>query len=90
LELYIGVTRAGLPITGIHMWVTSKSEIHWVPVTDLNTRWMDNCEVCHGSIEAIPILHPVDVKAAYSHIASNYNSVQWHVRSHGWHDVSFG
>jgi len=39
---------------------------------------MDDCEVCHGSFEAIPILDPVDVEEAYSHIALRYHSVQWH------------
>jgi len=50
---------------------------------------MDDCQVCHGSIEAISILDPLDVKEAYSHIASCYYAVQWHVRSHGWREVSF-
>jgi hypothetical protein len=51
---------------------------------------MDDCQVCHGSIEAILILDPLDVEEAYSHIASCYYSVQWHVQSHGWHNASFG
>jgi len=89
LKLYTGVTWAGLPIRGIHTWVASKCEIHRIPATVHNSRWMDDCEVCHGSIEAIPILDSVDVKEAYSHIASHYHSVQWHVRSHGWRDASF-
>jgi len=90
LELNTGGTWAGLPIKGIHTWVASKSIIHWKPAIVHNTRWMDDCEACHGSIEAIPILDPVDVEEAYSHIASHYHSVQWHVRSHGWHDAGFG
>jgi hypothetical protein len=32
----------------------------------------------------------LDVEEAYSHIATCYHSVQCHVRSHGWRDVSFG
>jgi hypothetical protein len=32
----------------------------------------------------------LDVEEAYSHSASCHHSVQWHVRSHGWCDVSFG
>jgi len=46
---------------------------------------MDHCEV----VDAIPILDPVDVKEAYSHIALRYHSVQWYVQSHGWHDARF-
>jgi len=90
LELYTGVTRAYLLITGIHTGVAPKSTIHWLPATFHNSGWMDDCEVSHGSIEAISILDPVDVKEAYSHIASRYRSVQWHVWWHGWHDASFG
>jgi len=89
IEHHTGVTRAGLPIMGIDTWVASKSKIHWILATFHNSRWMDDCEVCHGSIEAISILHPVDVEETYSHIASCYHSVQWHVWSHGWHDESF-
>jgi len=70
LELYTGVTWAARPITGIHMCVASKSKIHWIPANVHNSRWMDNCEVCHRSIEAIPILDPVYIDEAYSHIAS--------------------
>jgi len=90
LELYTGVTQVCLPITGIHTWVASKSKTHWIPATVHNTGWIDDWEVCHGSIEAIPILGPVDVEVAYSHIASRYHSVQWHVRPHGQPGVSFG
>jgi len=89
LELYTGVTRAGLPITGIHTWIASKSKIHRIPATVHNSRWMDDCEVCHRSFEAIQILDPLDVEEAYSHIASCHQSVQWHVWSHGWRDASF-
>jgi hypothetical protein len=90
LELYTRVTRAGLPITGIHMWVASKFKIHWILATVHNSRWMHNCKVCHGSIEAIFILDPVDVEEAYSNIALRYHSAQWQAQSHGWHDVSVG
>jgi len=89
LELYIAVTWAGLPITGFHTWMASKSRIHRIPATVHNSRWMDDCEVCHRSIEAIQILDPLYVEEAYSHIASCYHSVQWHVSSHGWRDASF-
>jgi len=51
---------------------------------------MDYCQVSHGSIQAIPILDPVDVEEAYSHIASLDHSLQWHVWSHGWRYASFG
>jgi len=89
LEVYTGVTRAGLPITGIHTWMASKSKIHQIPATIHNSWWMDDCEVCHGSIEAIQILDPLDVEEAYSHIASCYHSVKWHIWSHGWRDARF-
>jgi len=89
LELYTGVARAHLPFTGIHTRVASKPKIQWVPATIHNSGWMDNCQVCHGSIEAISKLDPLDVEEAYSHIASRYHSVQWHVRSHEWLDGSF-
>jgi len=88
LELYRGVTQAGLPIMGIHMWMASKSKIHRIPATVHNSRRMDDCEVCHGSIGAIQILDPLDVEEAYSHIASFYHGVPWHVWLHGWHDAS--
>jgi len=39
---------------------------------------VDHCEVCHGSIEAISILDPVDVKEAYSHIMSKRHTVTLH------------
>jgi len=89
VELNTGVAGAGLPITGTHTGVAPKSKIHWFPATLHNSRWADHCEVCHGSSDAISILDPVDVKEAYSHIASHYHSVQRHVRSHGQRDVSF-
>ena len=41
-------------------------------------------------IDAISILDPVDVKEAYSFIASCDHSVQRHVPSHGQRDASFG
>ena len=76
MEFQTAVTWAGLPIAGIHRWVSSKSKIPLLPATVHNTRWMDNWKVCHGSIEAIPILDPVDVEAAYSHIQSHYHCAQ--------------
>jgi len=51
---------------------------------------MDHCEVCHGSIEAISLLDPVDVEEEYSHIASRYHGVQSHDRSYGRRDASYG
>jgi len=89
-ELYTGVARVRLPITGTHMRVASNPKLRWIPASIHNSGWMYACQVCHGSIEAISILDPLDVKEAYSHIASRYYSVQWHVRSHGWCDASFG
>jgi len=90
VELNTGVARAPQLITGIHTWVAPKSKIPWLPATFHNSRWVDQCEVCHGCVEGISIFDPEDVKEAYSHIASRYHSVQWHVQSHGWHDASLG
>jgi len=90
LELYTGVAGARLLFTGIHMRVASKPKIQWIPAANNNSGWMDNSQVCHGRIEAILVLDPLDVEEAYSHIASRYYSIQWHVRSHGWRDASFG
>jgi len=89
LEFNTGVARARHLIAGIHMRVAPKSKIHWSPATFHNSKWMEHCEVCHGSIEAILILDPLDVKETYSHIALRYRSVQWHVRSYGQRDASF-
>jgi len=90
LELYFGVPRARLPLTGIHPRVASKPKIHWIPATIHNSGWMDDCPVLHGSVEAISILDPLDVEEAYIYIASRYHSIQRHVRSHGWRVASFG
>jgi len=76
LELYTGVARAHIPFTGIHMRVASKPTIQWIPAAIHNSGWMDDCQVCHGSIEAISILDPLNVEDAYSHIASPYHSVK--------------
>jgi len=51
---------------------------------------MDDCQVCHGIFETILILDPLDVEEAYSNIASRYQSVKRHVRSHGWRDAGCG
>jgi len=90
LELYSAVPRACLPLTGIHPRVALKPKIHLIPATIYNSGWMHNCQVCHGSIEAISILDPLDLEEAYSDISSRYYCVQLHVRSHGWCDASFG
>ena len=85
-ELCTGVVWSRLPITGIHMQVTSKAKLQWIPATDSNSGWVDDCQVCHGSNGAISILDPLDVEEAYS----QHHSVKWHVRSHGWRNASFG
>jgi len=90
LELYTGVALVRLLFTGIHMRVDSKPKIQWILAATHNSGWMDDCQVCHGSIEAISILDPLDVEEAYSLIASRYHSIQWHVWSHRWHDATFG
>jgi len=53
LELYSGVAREHLPLTGIHPWVASEPKISWISATIHNSGWMDDWQVCHGSIEAI-------------------------------------
>jgi hypothetical protein len=90
LELYTGVLPALLPFTGIHTWVASNPNIQWIPAAIHNSGWMDDCQVCHGSIEAISMLNPLDVEEAYSFIASRYRIIQWHVWSHGLRDARFG
>jgi len=90
LELNTGVARVRLPITGIHTRAAPKSKIHRLPVTFHNPKWMDHCEICDGSVEAISILDHLDVKEAYRHIASRYNGIQWHVWSHGRRVASCG
>jgi len=90
LELYTGVAGARLPLTGIHPRVASKPKIRSISAIIHNSGWNEECQVCHWSVEAISILHPLDVEEAYSHIVSRYHSVQRHVRSHGWHDAGFG
>jgi hypothetical protein len=89
LELNTPVAQAHLQITGIHTPVAPKSKIQWLPATSPNSRWMDHCEVCYGSIESISILRPLDVKEAYHHIASHWHNVQWNLRSYGVRDPSF-
>jgi len=61
-ELNTGVGWARLPITGIGSRVAPWSTIHCLPSTLHISRWMDHCEICHGSIEAISILDPVNVE----------------------------
>jgi len=90
LELCTGVTQSLLPPTGIHLRVASNPEIRSLSAIIHNSGWMDDCQVCHGSVEAISILDTLDVEEAYSHIPSPHHSVQWHVRSHALRDAGFG
>ena len=75
LDLNTGIAQVHLLFTGIHMLVGPKSTGYSLPAPFHNLRWMDNCEVCDGSIETISILDPVDVKEAYSHVASCQHSI---------------
>jgi hypothetical protein len=43
LELYSGVARARLPITGLHKGVALKSRIQWTPANLHNSGWIENC-----------------------------------------------
>ena len=90
LELDTGVAWASLPITRIRPPVAPTSKIQWLPASLHNTAWIDHCQVRHGSFEAIPILDTGDIEQAYSHIASRYHCLQWHVWSYGWHYASCG
>jgi len=89
VKLITSDAQTRLPIAWIHTGVAEKFKIQWLLATLHNSRWMDDCKVYHGSSEDIPILDPVDVKIAYSHIASCYHRVPWHVRSYGWCDAIF-
>jgi len=64
VELYDGVTRARLPLTGIHPRVAEEPKIHSILATIHNSGWMDDCQVCHGSIKAILELDRLDVEEA--------------------------
>jgi len=90
LKLNTGVTRARVPIMGIHTRVALKSKIHWLPVTFHNSRLMDHCQICNGSIEVISILDHLDVEEVYRHIASHCHSVKWRGCSHGQRVAWFG
>jgi len=89
-ELDRGVARERLAIKWIHTQVVRKPKIQCLLATLHHSRWMDHSEVCHGSVDAIPMMYPVDSEGAYSHIASRYLSVQSYDSSHGWRDVSIG
>jgi hypothetical protein len=90
LVLYSGVARARLLLTGIHPQVSSEPKTCWISATIHNSGWMDDGQVRHGSIAVNSILDPLDFEEEYSHIASCYHCIQWHVRSHGWRDASIG
>jgi len=82
LELYSGVARAHLLITGINMPVAWKPKIFWIPATIHNSGWMDDCEVCHGNIEAISKLDPLDVErhtVTLHHVITVYNDMFDHM-----------
>jgi len=90
VEFNCRVAWVSLPITRIHPWVAHESKIQRIQATLHNTRWMDNHQVHHGSLKAIPILDPVDVETAYSSSASRHRGIQCHVRSYAWRYGSFG
>jgi len=75
LELDTRVASVGLLITQIHPQLAPICKIQWLLASLHNTWWIDDCQACHGSIKAIPILDPADVEDAYSHIASQYHSL---------------
>jgi hypothetical protein len=65
LELDTGVARAPLTITCIHTQVASTPKTQRLPATLHNTGWVDNCQVYHTSLTAIPVLDPIDVERAH-------------------------
>jgi len=87
-ELDTGVAWERVRIMRIAPREARKSEIQWLPATLHNTWWIDHCQDHHGSFKAIPQLNPVDVGEPDGHIASRHPSLQWHVRSYGWHYAS--
>jgi len=88
VELDSRVAWASLPISRIHPQVAPTSKMQWLLSSLHNTGWQDVAQVCHGSFEAILILDPVNVEEEYSHIASRYHCLQWHVSSCGWRYAS--
>jgi len=71
---------ACLLIMRSHPKLAQESEILWFPPTHHNTGWMDHRQVSYGSLEAIPILDPVDVEKSYGYSGSCHHCLQWH----GW------
>ena len=89
VESDTGVASASLPIMRIHPAVAQESKVQWLPATLYNTGWMDHCEVRHESVEAIPILDPLDLAMAYSDSASHHRCLQWHARLYGRRFANF-
>jgi len=88
VELDTGVVWVRLLITRLHLRVAQESTIQWLQATLLNTGWMDHRQAGLGSVEAIPILDPVDVEKTYGYSASHHHSQQWCARSYGWRYAS--
>jgi len=88
LEFGTGVACTSLPIMRIPLQVAQESQIWWLQAILLNTGWMDNHQVCHGSAKVIQVLDSVDVEKPYCYSVSHPHGVKWHVRSYGWHHVS--
>ena len=87
-EFDTAVVLGNLPNAWIHPQVGPESNIQPFLPTLYNTGWMGNREVCYGSFNNIPILHPVDVKRAFVYFASRYHNIQWHVQSYMSHYMS--
>ena len=73
VEFDTGVAWARLSIMRIHPRVAEASTIQQLQVTRHNRGWMDNRQVRHGSVNAIPILDSGDVEETYGHTASCYH-----------------
>jgi len=90
LDLHTAAGEESLTSRQIHTRVASTLKIRSIPATLHNSGRMDNCQLCHGGIEAISILDQLDVKEAYTYVASRYHSVHCHVGSDGSRTVIFG
>jgi hypothetical protein len=60
----------------MHLQVAPESKIQRLQVTFQNTGWMDHPQIGDGTIIAIPILDPTEVKMVYGASASQYHFVQ--------------
>jgi len=89
VEFDTGVAWGSLPVTRIHLGVATESKTQWLLAIGPNTGWMDYHPASHGSVKAIPILDPLNIKIPFSGSASRYHYIQLHFRLYGWLYVTF-